>query len=113
MAKRQSMAETIVRSARVTAGRVGHEGKEVAAQLAAKATEFAGRKDVKQAVKQAKKTVARARTQASALASKAAATLTGRPKVSKARKGAKLALAVVGAAAVTAAGVNLARRRKR
>jgi hypothetical protein len=64
----------------------------------------------KAAVRSAKKTVARARTEASALASQATDKLTGRAKK---KKRVKAALAIAGVAVVAAAGVSLARRKKR
>jgi hypothetical protein len=115
MAKAQmrDVTKTVARRAKATAGRVRKGGKAAAAQLAHTATALAGRKDVKRAVKRVKKTAARAKSDVKALASKAAAKLTGRPKPSRAKRVAKVALAAAGAAAVAAAGVGLARTRKR
>ena len=103
MAKVKKVAATVVRRAKATAGLVGKKGMALATQLAEGVTELASKKNVKKA----KKTVARARTQASNLASK----ITGRPK-RKSRT--KVAVAAAGAAVVAAAaGLSLARRQKR
>jgi hypothetical protein len=106
MAKLEKVAATAVRRAKATSRQVQEKGKALATQLAQSATELIGKKGMKEA----KKTVARARTQASKLASKAVAKITRRPKK---KTKTKLAVAAAGAAAVAAAGLSVARRRKR
>jgi hypothetical protein len=76
------------------------KGEELSTQLAKKP-----------AVRQARTKVAQVRDQAAALASKVTDKVTGRARK---RKRARVAAAVVGAAAVaTAAGISIARKRRR
>ena len=94
-----------------TAAQAVGRAKTVISQAKRKGEEFATQLAKKPVVRQARKKVARVRGQAAALASKVTDKVTGRARK---RKRAKVVAAVVGAAAVaTAAGISIARKRKR
>jgi len=100
MAKVKETAAQAVGRAKVAISRAKRKGEQLATQLAKK-----------QAVRQARRKVAGVRGQAAAWASKVTDKVTGRTRK---RKRAKVAAAVIGAAAVaTAAGISIARKRKR
>ena len=104
-----------VANANDTTAQVVGRAKTVISQTRRRGEELATQLAKKPAVRQARKKVARVRGQAAALASrvtdKIADKITGR---ARRRKRARVAAAVVGAAAVaTAAGIRMARKRKR
>jgi hypothetical protein len=100
MAKVKKTATHAVGRAKAAISRAKRKGEQLARQLSKK-----------QAIMQARKGVARVRGQAAALTNKVTDKVTGRARK---RRRAKVAAAVVGAAAVaTAAGISIARKRKR
>ena len=102
MANANDTTAQVVGRAKTVISQTRRKGEELATQLAKKP-----------AVRQARKKVARVRGQAAALANPQShrTQITGR---ARRRKRARVAAAVVGAAAVaTAAGIRMARKRKR
>ena len=100
MAKVKETAVQAVGRAKAAISQAKRKGEQLATLLAKKP-----------AVRQARKKVARVRGQAAELASKVTDKVTGRRRK---RNRARVAAAVVGAAAVaTAAGISIARKRKR
>jgi DNA helicase IV len=94
-----------------TAAQAVKRAKTVISQAKRKGEELATELAKQPAVRQARKKVARMPGQAAALATKVTDKVTGRARK---RKRAKVTAAVVGAAAVaTAAGISIARQRKR
>ena len=93
-----------------TAAQAVERAKTVVSQAKRKGEELATQLTKKPAVRRARKNAARVRGQAAALVSKVTDKVTGRARK---RKRAKLAAAVVGAAAVATAGISMARKQKR